>query len=147
MYYCTLGSPALYRVATHYLRNFALTSGEIGQHVEVVLKDKGISDGMTMDANGNLFFGDNARNTISVYNPVTGARKDLYQNDSNNIWVDTLAFQGSKLLWTANSLPLFMRGGLAPGQDTLAHLWAHDVGAHSYLDGNPTPSSAPCVDR
>lgn len=81
-----MSSRSLWRVATAYLADFSLTSAQIGQHAELVTKDKGYSDGMAFDSNFKLYFGRNENNEVLALDVRTMQYTSIMQDNTKNIW-------------------------------------------------------------
>lgn len=83
-------------------------------HDNVVLHGQKVSqsDGITIDSNGIMYFGDISTNSVKRWNtrtPLTSSnQKFLAQNSATLQWQDTFGFaQGGRLIFVTNRLQLF----------------------------------------
>lgn len=107
LYFSTLDGYKLYSVSTELLRDTSKTDAEISAAVHYHGKKPSDSDGMTMGADGSLFFG--GLTTSSVYRWRNSGNLSLapaIATDSQRLWwVDTFAFDNTGgLLVTSNKL-------------------------------------------
>ena len=102
LYYCTVSSTKLYSVSTAALRNLALSDDQVGGTVKMVT-GKGPSDGLESDAEGNVYAGDYASNSIERIAP-TGMIETVV-HDPKLLWPDTMSLADDGYLYvTANQL-------------------------------------------
>jgi sugar lactone lactonase YvrE len=102
IYYCPLISRHLYRVSAALLADPAATEAAVAKTVEDV-GDKGMSDGMESDREGNIYFGDLEGNSIRRLRP--DGRFELIAHDPRILWADTLSLANDGYLYfTANQL-------------------------------------------
>lgn len=102
LYYCPLVSRHLYRVRTALLAYEDASEAAIAATVEDV-GDKGMSDGMEADREGNIYFGDLEGNSIRRLRP--DGHFELLAHDARILWADTLSLANDGYLYfTANQL-------------------------------------------
>jgi hypothetical protein len=142
LYFCALQSLNLYRIPTASLRSLlpsyadtlARSSEDISGDVSHVGVKSSAADGMTFDADGNLYSGAIADpdHTVFKWNPeLDRAAQNIA---SNQLWADTFAFNGSSLAWVANNLAVFFNQPLDTTIGTRNfELVTLDVGAESYM--------------
>lgn len=88
LYYRPITQTKLFRIATEYLRNAALSPADVASHVEVVA-ETGVSHGMISDAKGNVYLTDSPSKAVRY---VTPARKlETLARDSRFLWPDSFA--------------------------------------------------------
>lgn len=85
VYYGALHGKALYRVRTADLLDRKLGAAELGARVERA-GAKGVSDGITIDAGGNVYVTDVEQHAIGVLRP--GGSYELYLKDAALQWPD-----------------------------------------------------------
>lgn len=102
VYYGPMSARSLYRIRTADLLNGSLSQEELAARVER-FGDKPISDGITIDAGGNVYITDITNNAIGVTTPNGGYRV-LYQ-DENLSWTDGFGFGPDNYVYvTVNQL-------------------------------------------
>lgn len=102
LYYCPLSSRFLYSIPTAALRDCSITDKELQGLVKKVA-EKGASDGLASDAEGNVYAGDYESGSIRVISP-DGSIRTLVHNPCI-LWPDTLAIGPDRFLYfTANQL-------------------------------------------
>ncbi|MBU2887736.1 hypothetical protein KO507_18370 [Gilvimarinus agarilyticus] len=105
VYFAPMSSKTLYRVKTEDLNNSNLTSSELESRVERYA-NKPKSDGITIDAENNVYVSDLENKAIGV---ITNDRqyKILHQDDQKLSWVEGFANAGGNdILATSNKLHL-----------------------------------------
>ncbi|HVZ94571.1 MAG TPA: L-dopachrome tautomerase-related protein [Phycisphaerales bacterium] len=100
LYWQALTGRTLYRIATEKLRDANLTEEEVGAAVEKV-GETVVTDGMEMDAAGNIYFTAIEQNAIVVRSP-DGTMSTLAQ-DQRLVWPDTMAFGPGNALYVTTS--------------------------------------------
>ncbi len=88
LYYRPITQTKLFRIATEYLNNPALSAAEVASHVEEIA-ETGVSHGMIADAKGNVYLTDSPAKAVRYFTPG-GQLKTLVQ-DSRLLWPDTFA--------------------------------------------------------
>lgn len=88
LYYRAITQTKLYRIATEYLLNPALSPAEVASHVET-MAETGVSHGMVADAKGNVFLTDSPNKAVRYLTPDRQL-KTLVQ-DSRLLWPDSFA--------------------------------------------------------
>ena len=101
VYYCPMISRHLYRASLATLVDPAKTDAEVIATIKD-LGEKGISDGMATDSNGNLYVTDVEANSVKRLGP-DGSYQTVMRF-SKYFWVDSIAVQGSDLYATGNEL-------------------------------------------
>ncbi|NER81641.1 MAG: hypothetical protein F6K42_19170 [Leptolyngbya sp. SIO1D8] len=102
VYYGAMSGESLYRIRTVDLLDTTLTFDDLAARVER-FGDKPISDGITIDAGGNVYVTDITQNAIGVVDP-SGNYRVLYQ-DENLSWPDGFGFgPGNHIYVTVNQL-------------------------------------------
>ena len=102
LYYGPMHGLAMYRVRTKDLRDAELTAEALAARVER-WADKPISDGISVDAAGNVYLGDLANNAIGLID-AKGKYHTLFA-DSRLSWIDAFSFGPDGYLYTvANQL-------------------------------------------
>lgn len=102
LYYCPLVSRHLYRVSTAALADADASEEAVEKTVEDV-GDKGMSDGMESDREGNIYFGDLEGNSVRRLRP--DGSYELIAHDPRILWADTLSLANDGYLYfTANQL-------------------------------------------
>ena len=102
LYYGAMHGLAMYRVRTTDLRDVELAAESLAGRVES-WADKPISDGISVDAAGNIYLGDLANNAIGLID-ANGKYRTLFA-DSRLSWVDAFSFGPDGYLYTvANQL-------------------------------------------
>ena len=100
LYYGALSGSGLYRVRLRDLRDNALPPGQLANRVERY-SDKPLSDGMSLDIDGNVYITDIEHSSIFVVN-AQRELKTLIQSD-NVRWADALSFGPEGDLYLADS--------------------------------------------
>ncbi len=100
LYYGAISGSGLYRVRLRDLRNEALPPGQLANRVERV-GDKPLSDGMSIDVEGNVYITDIEHNSIFVVGP--GRRLETLIQSSRLRWPDGLSFGPDGYLYIADS--------------------------------------------
>lgn len=102
LYYGPMGAGKIYRVSLTKIKNIRLKPAELAASVEVV-GDKPPSDGMTVDAEGNIYLTGVNANEIGILRP--GKPYETYLKDERLIWPDGFAFGPEGMLYvTVNQL-------------------------------------------
>lgn len=102
LYYCPLASRHLYRVSAQALADQSKSEAEVAATVKD-LGEKGMSDGMESDAQGNIYFGDLENNSVRRLRP--DGSYEVLAHDSRILWPDTFALASNGYLYfTANQL-------------------------------------------
>lgn len=86
LYFAPMSGKSMYRIKTQYLLDNQLTDSELEAKVERY-GDKPISDGSTIDAQGNVYVTAITDNAIGVIRP-TGEYDVLYQSETTLPWPD-----------------------------------------------------------
>ncbi len=100
LYFGALTGSGLYRVRLTELSDFDLPQEQIANRVER-FSDKPLSDGLSMDSQGNVYITDIEHNAIFVVGPAQGL-KTLIQSKSIR-WPDALSFGPDGYLYVADS--------------------------------------------
>ena len=100
LYYGALSGSGLYRVQLKDLRNDQLPPGQLANRVERY-SDKPLSDGMSIDLEGNVYITDVEHSSVFV----VGADRELRTLiQSRNVrWADALSFGPDGYLYLADS--------------------------------------------
>ncbi|MEO1520104.1 MAG: L-dopachrome tautomerase-related protein [Cyanobacteria bacterium J06633_2] len=102
VYYGPMTGRSLYRIRTADLLDVSLSADELAARVER-FGDKPISDGITIDAGGNVYVTDITNNAIGVTRP-TGNYEVLYQDEMLS-WTDGFGFGPDNQIYvTVNQL-------------------------------------------
>lgn len=88
LYFGPMHGRSMYRIGTADLRDRALAPETLGDRDER-WADKPISDGISLDAAGNLYLGDQAANAIGVITP--GRQYRTLVDDPRLSWVDAFS--------------------------------------------------------
>ncbi|HGF4014814.1 MULTISPECIES: SMP-30/gluconolactonase/LRE family protein [Burkholderia] len=111
LYYCPLSSRHLYAISTAMLRDPSISDAQLAAAVKD-LGEKGASDGLESDANGNVYAGDYEHDSIRRLQP--GGEWQTIVHDPRVLWPDTLSVgPDGYLYFTANQLhrqPVFHGG-------------------------------------
>ncbi|QTO52186.1 L-dopachrome tautomerase-related protein [Burkholderia latens] len=111
LYYCPLSSRHLYSIPTAMLRDPSISDAQLAAAV-TDLGEKGASDGLASDANGNIYAGDYEHDSIRRLQP--GGEWRTIVHDPRVLWPDTLSVGADGYLYfTANQLhrqPVFHGG-------------------------------------
>ena len=100
LYYGALSGSGLYRVRLRDLRDSRLPPGQLANRVERY-SDKPLSDGMSLDVDGNVYITDIEHSSVFRVNPEREL-KTLIQSD-NVRWADALSFGPEGYLYLADS--------------------------------------------
>jgi len=100
LYYGALSGSGLYRIRLSDLRNARLPVGQLANRVER-FSDKPLSDGFSIDKQGNVYITDIEHNAVSVVGPDRDL-ETLIQSDSVR-WPDALSFGPDGYLYLADS--------------------------------------------
>lgn len=109
LYYKPLSDNKLYRIKTDYLRDASLSAPALAAHVED-LGQVASTDGMIVDANGNLYMGDDQAYTLyqlpgaSVDSRPTLNKRVLLTDKNQLIWPDSYAINGDYLYLTTSQI-------------------------------------------
>ncbi len=102
LYYGPMGAGKIYRVKTSLLRDINLSPEQLASFVEVV-GDKPESDGMTVDAKGNVYLTGVNGNEIGIIRP--GHPYETYIKDDRLDWPDGFSFGPDGMIYvTINQL-------------------------------------------
>ena len=101
LYYHVLTGRDLYRIPTAALRDAALSEAEVADQVEYVAETV-VTDGMIMDAEGNLYHTALEHNAVMRYTP-SGEIETVLQSDALQ-WPDTFAWGSDGQLYVTTSL-------------------------------------------
>ncbi len=88
LYYRAITQTKLYRIATEYLLNSALSPAEVASHVET-MAETGVSHGMVADAKGNVFLTDSPDKAVRYLTPDRQLKTLV--RDSRLLWPDSFA--------------------------------------------------------
>ncbi len=88
LYYRPITQTKLFRIATEYLINPALSAAELASHVEE-MAETGVSHGMIADAKGNIYLTDSPAKAVRYLTP--DRRLETLARDSRFLWPDTFA--------------------------------------------------------
>ena len=107
LYYQALTGRHLYRIATKYLRNSAISDTELGEKVEFVT-ESGVSDAIEFDYKGNLYLTSLEYNAIRKYTPqgnieMVMQHEQLKWPDSFSITPDGTVYVTTSQLHLGNS--------------------------------------------
>jgi sugar lactone lactonase YvrE len=100
LYFKPLTDDKLYRIKTADLRDTKLKEAELVQRV-VDLGHVSITDGMEIDAQGNLYFGDMEHNTILKITP--DLKKAILVQDPRLLWPDSYSISRDGYLYISTS--------------------------------------------
>lgn len=100
LYYGAISGSGLYRVRLRDLRDRSLPPGQLANRVERV-SDKPLSDGMSIDVEGNVYITDIEHNSIFVAAPGRVPRTLLRSQAMR--WPDALSFGPEGYLYVADS--------------------------------------------
>lgn len=102
LYYCPLSSRFLYAIPTALLRDCAVPDDVLSGQVRVIV-EKGASDGLAADSDGNIYAGDYESGSIRAVSP-DGSLRTL-AHDPRILWPDTLSIGPDGFLYLiANQL-------------------------------------------
>jgi hypothetical protein len=106
LYYATMTHDSVYRVRTRDLRDPALPADALGERVERV-GPKPLSDGIEIDAAGNLYITDVEHGAVARLTPA-GELRTLVRSDEI-VWSDGVALTaGGELLLTDSEIPAYI---------------------------------------
>ena len=100
LYYGALSGAGLYRLQLRDLRDRSLPRGQLANRVERV-SDKPLSDGMSIDIDGNVYVTDVEHNSIFITGPGRVPRTLLRSREIR--WPDALSFGPEGYLYVADS--------------------------------------------
>ncbi len=100
LYYGSLTGSGLYRIRLDDLRDFSLPPGQLAGRVERV-SDKPLSDGLSIDVEGNVYVTDIEHGAIFVVNPGQVLTTLLQSPELR--WPDALSFGPDGYLYVADS--------------------------------------------
>ncbi len=100
MYYGAISGSGLYRVKLRDLLDRSLPPGQLANRVERV-SDKPLSDGMSIDADGNVYITDIEHNSIFIAGPGRVPRTLIRSSEIR--WPDALSFGPDGYLYLADS--------------------------------------------
>lgn len=126
LYYATMSHDSAYRVRTRDMRDASLTAGALGERVERV-GPKPLSDGIEIDAAGNLYITDIEHGSVARLTPA-GELRTLVGSDEI-VWSDgiTLTARG-ELLLTDSEIPAYIDPLLrAPRRDRIDRVAPHRI--------------------
>ena len=95
-YFRPITQTKLFRIATEYLANPALTPQELASHVEI-MGETGVSHGMIADKSGNVYLTDSPDKSIRYFTP-SGQLKTLVQDD-RLLWPDSFGIGSDGYLY------------------------------------------------
>ena len=102
LYYGPMHGYTMYRIPTQALRDKSLSEQELGQRVER-WAGRPISDGISIDDEGNIYLGDLSRNAIGVIGPDRRYRQLV--SDTQLSWIDAFSYgPDGRLYAVANQL-------------------------------------------
>lgn len=102
LYYCPLSSRHLYSITTEALRDRTIPDMNLQSHVKY-WGEKGASDGMIADAQGNVYAGDYENNSIRKIAP--NGIMETIAHDPRMLWPDTFSIGPDRYLYfIANQL-------------------------------------------
>lgn len=117
LYYRPITQTKLYRIATEYLRNPALSAAEVTSHVETVA-ETGVSHGMIADTNGNVYLTDSPAKAVRYLTP-NRQLKTLAQ-DSRFLWPDSFSIGPDGYLYMT-AAQIHRTKNYNDGQDTVEY--------------------------
>lgn len=100
LYYGAISGSALYRVRLRDLKDRSLPPGQLANRVERV-SDKPLSDGMSIDTDGNVYVTDIEHNSIFIAGPGRVPRTLIRSPEIR--WPDALSFGPDGYLYLADS--------------------------------------------
>ena len=100
LYYGAISGSGLYRVRLRDLRDRSLLPGQLANRVERV-SDKPLSDGMSIDVEGNVYITDKEHNSIFIAGPGRVLRTLIRTPEVR--WPDALSFGPDGYLYVADS--------------------------------------------
>ena len=100
LYYGAISGSGLYRIRLADLRNEALPAGQLANRIERV-SDKPLSDGMSIDVEGNVYITDVEHGSIFIVGPDRQLRTLIQSRDLR--WPDGLSFGPDGYLYIADS--------------------------------------------
>ncbi len=100
LYFGAISGSGLYRIRLRDLRDASLPAGQLGNRVERV-SDKPLSDGMSIDREGNVYITDIEHNSIFVARPGKVPRTLIRSPELR--WPDALSFGPQGYLYVADS--------------------------------------------
>lgn len=96
LYYCPLSSRHLYSITTEALRDRTIPDMNLQSHVKY-WGEKGASDGMITDAQGNVYAGDYENNSIRKISP--NGIMETIAHDPRMLWPDTFSIGPDRYLY------------------------------------------------
>lgn len=96
LYFRPITQTKLFRIATEYLANPALTATKLASHVEA-MGETGVSHGMIADKAGNVYLTDSPDKSIRYFTPA-GQLKTLVQ-DNRLLWPDSFGIGSDGYLY------------------------------------------------
>lgn len=104
LYFATVGGRSLYSIPTARLRDRGPNSELLATAALAFHGDKGVSDGLETDSNGNIYIGSMEDNSIAIFTPSTGSL-EVFVRDPRFSWTDTMAIGADGWLYfTENQL-------------------------------------------
>ncbi len=100
LYYHALTARPLYRIATQYLRDEALSPAQLAQRVELVANTNP-PDGMVFDATGNLYLTDIENNAVTRVTPA--GQFQVVAQDAQLKWPDSFSVGADGAVYVTTS--------------------------------------------
>jgi hypothetical protein len=139
LYYSSISKSNLFSISTKVLMDFSTTDADFSASV-IDYGIKGHSDGLTVDANGLLYFGDFENNAVKVWDTKSGTSisdaEVFFADDDICVWADTFAFDEKKeaLVWTTNRLSYYLFNKMDFSGDSINfRILSKSIGAKGYL--------------
>lgn len=112
LYYAAINHDTMYRIRTEYLLDDRLTDAELETYIETV-GTKPLSDGLSMDIEGNVYITDIENGGIARMSP-TGDFVTLV-SDSRVRWADGISFgPDNTIYFTDSAIPSYLTNTLTP---------------------------------
>jgi sugar lactone lactonase YvrE len=121
LYFSTTGGRELYSIPTARLRDNGPYSELLASGAVQYLGQKGLSDGLETDSNGNIYAGNMEDNSIAIFHNTTGTI-ETFVRDPRFSWTDTMSVGADGYLYFTEN-QLWLGPGYHGGVDKRVKPW------------------------